>query len=199
MAGDLRRRSGPSKRSAQFRARPRALHGFAFGSGLERLTMLRYGITTCACSTTAICASSSSSTKRDDAILGKLVARVLQPAHHHRRAGRPADHGRAGGGGHTPRGPAVQRRGRGRDRRGGAAPQCRPAARVQGAGRCAFARRPAADRLRRAQRACWHPCTLGAGRSRAAAGGRGRIALRHQGRQAAAAWTASACCARRAS
>jgi O-phosphoseryl-tRNA(Cys) synthetase len=42
---------------------PEKYSGFAFGMGVERLTMLRYGSTTCVPSSKTTCASSSSSSK----------------------------------------------------------------------------------------------------------------------------------------
>ena len=44
LAGSVRRRPGAPDGGAQHRLDPERYIGFAFGSGLERLTMLRYGI-----------------------------------------------------------------------------------------------------------------------------------------------------------
>jgi hypothetical protein len=42
---------------------PEVYSGFAFGMGMERLTMLRYGVTDCARSSKTICVSSNSLNK----------------------------------------------------------------------------------------------------------------------------------------
>ncbi|XNM48942.1 hypothetical protein ACLK17_09120 [Escherichia coli] len=42
---------------------PEVYSGFAFGMGMERLTMLRYGVTTCVHSSKMICVSSNSLNK----------------------------------------------------------------------------------------------------------------------------------------
>ena len=40
---------------------PERYTGYAFGMGIDRLAMLRYGVTTCACSSRTTCASCGSS------------------------------------------------------------------------------------------------------------------------------------------
>ena len=77
---------------------PERYIGFAFGSGIDRLAMLRYGIERPAPvlrRRPALPGAVRSSARGDDAISGILVARVLRPADRQRRAGRAADHGRA--------------------------------------------------------------------------------------------------------
>ena len=44
LAGDPRLRHGPSERAARGRGRSRGLAGFAFGMGIDRVAMLKYGI-----------------------------------------------------------------------------------------------------------------------------------------------------------
>ena len=84
---------------------PERYIGFAFGSGIDRLAMLRYGVSDLRAFFEATCASSRNSIDRSStdllderyAIPRVLVARVLQPADLQRGAGRTADDGRHGG------------------------------------------------------------------------------------------------------
>jgi hypothetical protein len=63
------------------RLRPRAVQGFAFGMGIERIAMLKHGVPTCGCSTTTTSASWSSS----DEAAARLAARLLRPGSDRRR------------------------------------------------------------------------------------------------------------------
>ena len=135
---------------------PERYIGFAFGSGIDRLAMLRYGVDDLRLFFESDLRFLRSSTEGrrptmqfpeswlrefcDPPIDTAELAELLTMAGH-------------GGRGAAPGGAAVPRRRRRRGRRGRAAPERRPAARLPGRRRRG---RAAADRLRRAERARRH-------------------------------------------
>ena len=164
---------GASERGAQLRPRPGALHRLRLrhGPGPADDAALRRR-TTCACSSTATCASCRSSSRRrptmqfpeswlrefcNPPISTAELAELLT------MAGLEVEDA-------APGGAAVHAASSCRDRRGRAAPERRPAARVPGRRRRSGD--AAADRLRRAERARRHHGAAGAGRRRAAAAAR---------------------------
>ena len=181
---------------------PERIIGFAFGSGIDRLAMLRYGVDDLRLffdgDLRFLRQFKPDRRRSPHAIPRILAARVLRSAALDRRARRAADHGRPGGRGPAPGGAAVPRRRRRRGARGRQASERRQAARLPG-------------ERRRRRDACEIVCgapnvragikvPLALRRRRAAAGGRGRAPSRSASRSAScAASRAAACCARRAS